>query len=97
MTMLFGSFSERSMPVDDRMTFSSISKPGMERGRDPVATIMTLPRSVSVPAPVSTLTLRESTRVPLPFTYSTLFFLRRYWMPLDSLSAARREAFQIGA
>ena len=80
-----GTFSSDSAPVDDTMTFSSMSTltPGMPATSEPVAMTMFLVSiSSTLPSSPVTDTLPAATTLPVPRKLSILFFLNRKATPL---------------
>jgi len=74
-----GTCSNLSAPVDETITFSSISIPGNDTGTEPVAIIV-----FSVCIIVSLLLLSLITisfldlKLPVPLKYVTLFFVNKF-------------------
>ena len=83
MTIIFFGTSVSAMaPVEVMTFFSSIVRPGKGVLSLPVAMKMFFPRTlVSPPSAKFTAIVCSSANVPVPFKYSTLFFLNRNSMP----------------
>ena len=88
MIAFFGSFLSMSAPVEESTLSSSNSKPGMIRGREPVATTMFFP-VIFFPSLRVTSFFPESAASPV--MSSALYFFRRKATPLESASAALRD------
>ena len=84
-TRLAGTLRNSSAPVDETITFSSISTltPGMPATSDPVAMMMFLASTSSaLPSSPVTETLPAAMTLPVPRKESILFFLNRKATPL---------------
>ena len=80
-----GALSNESAPVDDTITFSSMSTltPGMPETSEPVAmTMFFASTSSTLPSSPVTETLPPESTLPAPFSQSILFFLNRKATPL---------------
>ena len=83
-TMVAGTFSSAMPPVDEMITFSSISTstPGMPATSEPVAmTMFFVSITCSSPLSLVTETLPWPSTLPVPWKPSILFFLNRKATP----------------